>query len=112
MARSGIDDVIRIDRRLPPRIHPPVRAPRPRVADIQRAFVRGEAQAGGAVEPVRHDAHVARSGVEAVHVLRQGGFGAEAVSVAGGRVGEPEAVVRVRDDGVRGVEGARVEVRE
>lgn len=81
-----------------------------RVGDVDGGFVRGEGDAVGAAEAVGDDADVAAGGVEAVHVLGELRFGAEALLVAVDGVGEPDGAVGVDDDVVGGVEGPGVVV--
>ena len=81
-----------------------------RVGDVEGTLVRGEGDAGGAGEAVGHSADVARRRLEAVHVLRQLGLGAEAAGEAVGRVGEPDGAVGVDGGGAGRVERAGVVV--
>ncbi len=80
------------------------------VGDVDGLFGRGEGDAVGAAEAVGDNANVARRRVKAVDLLRELGFWAEALLVAVDRVGEPDAPVRVDDDVVGRVEGARMVV--
>lgn len=81
-----------------------------RVGDVACFLVGCEADAVRPTEAVSHDPDVAGGRVEAVDVLRELGFRAEALLVAVDRVGEPDGTVRVDDDVVGGVERAAVVV--
>ena len=83
-----------------------------RVGNVDDFLGWGKADAVWSAEAVRHDADIARFRDEAVDVLRELWFGPEALLVAVDGVGEPDGAVRMDDDVVGGVEGARVEIVE
>lgn len=83
-----------------------------RVGDVDGVFARGECNAVWPAEAVGDDADVACGGIEAVDVLRELRFRAEALLVAVDGIREPDGAVGVHDDVVGRVEGPAVVVVE
>jgi hypothetical protein len=107
------EDAVRVDGRGAARVWgTAVAVDEIRVGDVEGVLARGEADTVGAAEAVGDGADVTGAGVEAVDVLGQLGFGAEALLVAVDGVGEPDGAVGVDDDVVGGVEGPGVVVVE
>lgn len=107
------EDAVRVDGRGAARVRgAAVAVDEVRVGDVEGVLGGGEANAVGAAKAIGHDADIAGAGVEAVDVLGQLGFGAEALLVAVDGVGEPDGAVGVDGDVVGGVEGPGVVVVE
>lgn len=80
------------------------------VGDVARHLIWAKTYAIRPSKAVGHNADIARVGVEAVHVLRQLGFGSEALLVAVNGVCEPDGAIGVDNDVVGGVEWTGVVV--
>ena len=106
------EDAVRVDSRGAAGVGAAVAVDEVRVRDVECVLIRGETQPVRAAKAIGHDANVTCRRIEAVDVLRQLGFGPEALLVAIDGVGEPDGAVRVDDDVVGGVEGPGVVVVE
>ncbi len=79
-----------------------------RVANVQRFFPGRETDSIRSAESIRHNANVARARIEAVYMLGELWFRPKASFVAVDWVCEPNRSVRVNDDVIGRIKGARV----
>lgn len=78
------------------------------VANIYRFFPGGETDSIRSAESICHNTNVARSRIESIYMLGQLGFRSKALFVAVDWVREPNRSIRVNDDVIGRIEGARM----